>query len=267
VKGPGAVMTVTQSGDTITFPATPNFKPGTRTLTPGPNGFPPAQAVPPATSPANYSPLIKLPNGTVLNAPTIANSTGQAAKVVKLDTSGMKVQYEETEGRYEDKHVHYASFDGANPVVASIENTTLTPALNNVPKPNDEGQKTSAREQLDAFVNGPTGLDNPERQGENAAVLDSHDPFNLLHETPELPMHPDVGSTDYTPMWDVHLARWTDAAVSAGSRTQLQVVDDVLARIKPDDMGNPATITAPDGTPFTASGFVVNCPLISLDIP
>src|SRR6516225_6941415 len=68
---------------TIVFPATVNFSPTPGfTLTPGPTGFPPATASPPAVGDPGYSPLIQLPSGVVENAPQVANSTGQANKVV-----------------------------------------------------------------------------------------------------------------------------------------------------------------------------------------
>ena len=66
-----------------------------------------------------------------------------------------------------------------------------------------EDPKSSAREELDAFVNGPAGAENPLRQGLNSTVLDKLDPHNILHETPQLPLHTNVGSLLYAPVWDV----------------------------------------------------------------
>ena len=42
-----------------------------------------------------------------------------------------------------------------------------------------------SREPLFAFTNGQTGATNPDRQGENAAILDQESPFNILKEVPE----------------------------------------------------------------------------------
>lgn len=254
------VQKVTEQDGALVFPATVQFG-RTRVLRAGAAGFPPAEAQPPAVGEAGYSPLIVLPSGVVLNAPHVANGSGPADKVVDLDTQGMRVRYRETEGRYEDKAVHYGSFDASDPVAAAIEDVTYAPALAQVPKAGDEGLKTSAREQLDAFVDGPTGVDNPGRQGVNAAILDGRDPHNILHEAPVLPAHPDVGSTEYAPMWDVHLASWTAEAIAAGSRVPLAATPEVLARV------TEKTITAPGGAPFGPSGIVINCPLISVDIP
>jgi len=259
-SSPG-VQVVSVTNGVIDFPATVDFG-HRRVVTPGPTVWPPSQAQPPSFGNPGYSPLIRLPNGTVLDAPQLANSTGHADKVVSLDTSAMKVQYLETEGRYEDKHVHYASFDAGNPVSAAIEDVNYTPALNSVPRPGDEGLTTSAREELVAFVNGPVGRSNPQRQGLGSTIVDHLDPHNLLHETPVLPNHSDVGDPKYAPMWDVHLAAWTANAIDAGDRVELRHIDEeVTPRV------SKGLITGPNGAAFGPSGFVVNCPLISIDVP
>jgi hypothetical protein len=262
-------------------------------LVPGPNGFPPAKASPPAVADPGYSPLVELPDGTVLNAEQIINSTGHAAKVVAVDYQNMSVSYLETEGRYEDKHVHYASFDSGMMVPAAIEDVTYTPLLNLVPKEGNEELHGSARETLVAIVNGPADNGqfgaNPQRQGENSTALGQGDPHNILHETPTIPDHADVGDITYTPNWDVHFAEWTPAAIANGDRVQLQSTDEVFARLGTDDVSQVPSesrgvaarvscaagaqncrkglITGPGGTAFGPSGFVVNCPLISIDIP
>jgi hypothetical protein len=54
---------------TIAFPATVNLNPTSAfTLTPGPSGFLPAAANPPAVRDPGYSPLIERPDGVVANA-------------------------------------------------------------------------------------------------------------------------------------------------------------------------------------------------------
>src|SRR5207245_11509924 len=80
-------------------------------IVPGPTGFPPAQAQPGAVGEAGYSPLIQLPDGVVVHAPQIANDTGQADKVIRLDIEKMTVTYVETTGFYDGTPVHYASFE------------------------------------------------------------------------------------------------------------------------------------------------------------
>src|SRR3954469_23802103 len=96
--GTTAVQRVSVARDgTIEFPASVDFTPQ-RVVVPGATGFPPAAAVPGAVVEAGYSPLIQLPDGTILNAPQLANASGQADKVVTLDTAAGAVTYKETDG-------------------------------------------------------------------------------------------------------------------------------------------------------------------------
>jgi len=272
-KGTKAVQVVTQDANgTIHFPGTVSFG-HQRVLTPGPDGFPPTQFAPPSLADASYSPLIQLPNGTVENAPQVANDSGQAAKVVLIDKVHMKVEYRATMGFYENKEVHYASFDASDMLAATLEDVTYAPNLNAAPSPGDEDMATSAREELIAFTNGPTGDNNPLAQGLSFAIeskVPFQSPRNLLHETPTLPMHADVGSTLYSPLWDVHLATWTTDAIAAGDRVQLRDVDTVVnSEVKADPNIGPGggTVTGLNGATFGPSGIIVDCPLVSIDIP
>jgi hypothetical protein len=264
-------ITMTPSG-LVDFPGTVTFGQN-HVVVAGPNGFPPSQFSPPSTGDALYSPLIELPDGTVENAPQVANNSGQAAKVVLLDKTHMKVEYRATMGFYENKAVHYASFDASVPLAAALEDVTYAANLNAVPSPDSEDPMTSAREELIAFTNGPTGVNNPAAQGLSYAILSGvpfESPRNLLHEAPTLPYHSDVGSTLYSPMWDVHLATWTPEAIAAGDRIQLRDVDTVLQTevMANQDIGpGDVSLTNPTGGPFGASDIVVDCPLVSIDIP
>jgi hypothetical protein len=268
-KGTAAVQVVTIVDGVVNFPATVDFS-HKRVLVPGPNGFPPAKATPGPVGEPAYTPLIELPNGIVLNAPQIANESGKADKVLDLDTKSRQVTYLETHGFYEDKHVNYASFDSSSPVAAAIEDVTFAPALDAAPSPGAEGlpgaADASARETLTAFVNGPTGITNPDRQGLNSTLLDKGlSPLNQLHTTPILPLHSDIGDDTYAPLWDIHLLQWTDDAIAAGTRIQIRSVTEAMDRVT-----SGAALSIGPGGPgstFQATGFIVNCPLISIESP
>jgi hypothetical protein len=218
-------------------------------LTAGPQGFPPAAAQPGAVGEQGYSPLIQLPSGVIVNAPQIANGTGQADKLISLDLVNNTVIYKETNGFQGGDPVKYASFDSSDPVAATLEDVTYAPALNTVPTLNDDST-ASARATLIAFVNGQTGAGNPQRQGLNSAVLDGLDPLNLLRWNPS--------QGRYSPMWDVNLAKWSDQLVAA--KRNLRQSDVGTAQ----GLADQGQLTAPDGSPLVASGFIVNCPIISL---
>jgi len=250
-----------RSGNGISFPATVNFAP-VRVLVPSATGFPPLKAKPGAVGRPGYSPLVRVAfrgRTVVLDAPQIANSTGRADKVVSLSVSRHIVRYQETDGCYDNESVHYVSFDASIPLAAAIEDVTYAPNLNAVPSAgcaDPSGTSPCARESLIAFTNGQTGKTNPQRQGLNAAILDHLSPLNNLQEVP----HPGA-LFDYSPMWDIHLETWTAAAVTGGQNVRqtnfpaavMQVTDGLAT-------GFPA------GAQFGPSGFVVNCPVVSLDV-
>src|SRR5689334_8851432 len=126
----GAVEQVRYNADgSIDFPATVDFTPQ-RVVQAGPIGFPPATVAPGAVGEAGYSPLIQLPNGTVLNAPQIAtgaasDNSSRADKVVRLDLVHMTVNYRETPGFQGGKAVRYVSTDASDPAAAALEDATF----------------------------------------------------------------------------------------------------------------------------------------------
>src|SRR5262249_9916356 len=232
---------------TIVFPATVNFNPTPGfTLTPGPAGFPPAAASLPAVGGPGYSPLIQLPDGVVENAPQVANTTGQATKVVSIDFAHKTVTYKETGGFQGGKALRYASFDSSDPAAAAIEHVTYAPALNNLPTLNDDST-ASARASLAGFTNGQTGAANPNRQGLNSAILDGLDPLNVLRWNPT--------QGRYSPIWDAHLTQWQVPPGQRTLQTDLGTVQGLphhrtLARVNGTA---PGTTFAPRPTPSAAA--------------
>ncbi|HWM95545.1 MAG TPA: hypothetical protein VNO54_00670, partial [Streptosporangiaceae bacterium] len=250
------------SGNGIDFPASVDFS-HTRVLTPSAQGFPPSAAQPGAVGEPGYSPLVRVvfrDTTVVLDAPQIANATGQADKIVSIAPNHSTVSYRETDGCYDNESVHYASFDASDPTAAAIEDVTYAPDLNAAPSPGCADPAvvaaTCSREPLIAFTNGQTGRTNPERQGLSAAILDGLSSLNILKEIPE-----PTAQFDYSPMWDIHFETWTATAVAQGltlrqtdfSTAQQQITNDLAT-------GFPA------GAPFGPSGFIVNCPVVSLDV-
>jgi hypothetical protein len=260
-RGTSAVQKVSVRNGVIDFPATVDFRPR-RVVVPGPSGFPPAQADPGGVGGPGYSPLIELPDGTVLNAPQIANGTGHADKAVAIDTAAGTghadkavaidtaagtVRYALTDGFSRGERVSYVSTDASDPAVAALENSTYAPDLEHAPFAGGDGTD-SARATLVAFVNGRTGRDNPQRQGLNSALLDGLDPLNVLA------WKPDQGR--YSPLWDVHPAEWSAGAVAARAdvaQTSVDAVEDLVQR---------GTITGTGGTRFAPADVIVDCPIV-----
>lgn len=256
-RGTGAVQRVTVANGVVDFPASVDFSP--ERVVQAPNGFPPTSFQPGAVGEPGYSPLIQLPNGTIENAPQLArdaNGDGSitlrseaAGKVVAIDLARGTVTYRETNGFQGGKPVLYISTDSSNPLAAALEDATLAPALDAAPRAGDDST-ASSRATLVALVNGQTGSGNPERQGLNSAVAGEGDPLNVLRWNPS--------QGRYSPLWDVNLAGWSDQAVASGQNLRQTDVGTIQG------LADHGQITAPDGSPLSASGFIVNCPIISL---
>ncbi len=249
-------------GNNIRFPASVNFRPR-HILVPSATGFPPTRAQPGAVGRPGYSPLVRVVfrgKTVVLDAPQIANASGRADKIVSISPNHRKVRYRETDGCYDNESVHYVSFDASLSLAAAIEDVTYAPALNSVPSAGCADPAVAvqpcARESLIAFTNGQTGKHNRQRQGLNAAILDRLSPLNILKEIPE-----PAARFDYSPMWDIHLETWTAAAAMGGLVVRQTSFPDALKQVT-----NGLATGFPAGSQFGPSGFVVNCPVVSLDV-
>jgi hypothetical protein len=246
--GSAAVQRVSIVNGTIQFPASVDFSP-TRSVTPDPaTGFPPLAASPGAVGEPGYSPLIQLPSGAILNAPQVGNASGWADKVVSYDLVTKTVRFAETQGFSGGNAVLYVSTDASDPGVAALENVTYAPALAAAPSFGDDSTK-SAQTDLAAFINGQTGAANPNRQGLNSALLDGLDPLNILRWAPN--------QGRYSPLWDVHAAAWSAAAIAAGQNTRQMDYGTLLGLVEK------GLVTGPGGAPFAPIGAIVNCPIVS----
>lgn len=212
-----------------------------RVIVPDPvTGFPPSVAEPGAIGDANYSPLIELPDGTILNAPVVANMTGRSDRVI--DIVGDKVFLTNAEGFYEHEEIYYGSFEASVPLAAALENATYAPRLANVNGAVTDlldahmlEAVTNPRSGIVTFTNGPTTGDHT--QGLNAALLGLEGPLNVTQSIP--------GEDAYSPMWNVFAMTWT---IDPTLQTDF---DEIVGHA---DAGHLTT---------TVAGFVVNCPVFS----
>lgn len=216
--GTRAVQRVRLTNGVVRFKGTVDFSPE-RVVVPGPEGFPPDQFEPGAVGDADYSPLITADGRTVLNASQVANASGLHDAVVNINFKKRQVTLDTFEGFYDDKPLQYLHQDASVPLVAAIEGSTFAPNLDAAPGVGSNDKETSARSAIIPIVNGPRGADNPERQGLQSALLGEGDPLNITQEEP--------GDNEYSPIWDVTPAVWTDEAVVGGQRVRLTDADKV----------------------------------------
>jgi hypothetical protein len=209
------------------------------------SGFPPVTARPGSRGDAAYTPLVELPDGSVLNAPVVANDTGVHDKVLAIDRQAHRVTLQLTRGFARGNPVRYLSTDATAEGPAALEGATFAPRLVQVPSAGDDSTD-SARAGLAAFVNGPSGADNPQRQGLNSALLGEGDPLNVLAWLP--------GQGRYSSLWDVHLTAWATGMTPRRARRFDQVEDLAAAR----------KVTAVNGGRWVADNIIVNCPILAL---
>jgi len=250
----GHVQTVTRHGDRLQFPAAPDFSPARR-LVPGPDVFPPSEAVPGAHAPDAYSPFVRLyPDGPVLNAPIVATGEGPfdiaghsntMDRVLAIDTDKRTVTLLLSHGFAEGRRVVYISTDASDPVAAALERAVHVPALG-------EGNADVALLVLAAAPQqGMTGALKTgglaeEARMRNAARLGS--PHNVLTAFP-------AGKTarGYSPSWRITMLKWIDGA----SPRQLTGQAEIWSLIKAQQLAGP------DGAAPQPTEMVVNCPVIA----
>lgn len=258
--GTAAVQNVTIVNNLVKFPGSVDFSP-VSTLVPGPTVFPPTLALPGSVGDGNYSPLITKGDGIALNAPQVANGTGLHDKIVNIDFAKQVVTLRLTEGFYHGKGILYLSTEASDPVAATLEGATLAPNMNAAPGLASNDPKTSARAAIIPIVNGQTGIGNPDRQGFVSAILGEGSPLNVTEIHPrnrgEIPI--------YSPLWDVHPAVWTDAAIAAGQRRLVNHHEDI-ARLVEEGLliSGGAGPQNPVLGGLRAAGFIVNCPVVAL---
>jgi hypothetical protein len=307
---PACVQTVTEDNPTplqnpfgpavINFAGAPNFSP-TRVAVPGPTGFPLKKFAPGAVAGPGYSPFIRIKGSDVIyNAPIVATGNGPFNVTTHTNTGdrvlGIHIgpahspsgQFLESwvdmlfiKGFDSGQPIVYLSTDAGQPLTATLERSTYVPALNNASFNGGDDFLGSARERLFGFINGQTGVNNPQAQGFQHLALDgmvgenasaANKPFinalryggdllNVFGDFPTLasPRHSDA----YSPLWDAQLGLWTPKAVKEGLNKR-QIDENTvlnLAESRPDLLTgvNPAT-GQPE--PYGSVGVDINCAVI-----
>ena len=269
---PRAARTATiQRDTTLLFDAgTVDFSPD-RIVTPGPFGrtFPPVVAKAGSVGDARYSPLVRIINagGHIYNAPIIAmgddtqmftfldgkpNYKRVHDKVVSINigkgNNASFVTLSLATGFSFAKPVLYLSVEASVELAAALEGATYAPGLQDIALRHDDSA-FSAVERLFLTINGPTGCDNPQRQGLVSALLDGRPPLNVLGGIPTV-------ATDYSPLWDVNIGEWTQEAIDKNWRSRVIEEFQILALVEAK------AITGPGGSEYGSGGFIVNCPIV-----
>ena len=265
--GTGGDQEVTIRRGRMQFKGAVDFSP-TRVLTAGPDGapFPPAVAQPGAVADDEWSSLVVLPSGSVLNAQVVANATGVHDRVISVDHRAGTVTLQLLDGwQGGDRYYYHLVTDSSDPVAATIELGVYAPRLANLPafgssQPDDD----SALLGFSPTSNGQTGAGNPDRQGLNSTIVDDdRDPVNVFPLDPD---NRDLRDNNYSPMWDAHVSAWTDEAIASGQRRVITGFDD-LEQLVDDGLLESFAGSAGPANEFVgglrATGIIINCPVIA----
>lgn len=242
----------------VEFPGTVDFSPE-RVVEPGPTVFPPSKAQPGSIGDAKYSPLVTLGDGIVLNASQVANGSGRLDSVLSIDFNRETVTLGLARGFYNGKPIRYIRTESSDPTAATLEASTFAPNLN-AARGIANNERTSARSGLFLVTNGPTGVNNPERQGLTSALLGEGPPLNVLQTVPKN----SSGSPRYSPLWDVHPGTWTDAAIASGARERVRGFGEIKNAVQQGLIVSAGSGPAnPELEGLRAGGFIVNCPFVA----
>lgn len=258
---------ILEKDTSLTFHSgTVDFSPKRRVV-PGeaPNFFPPKVAEPGSVGDHDYTPLVTIDNagGAIYNAPIVAFNVEASQidfcqgnpdyslvhdKVVRICPKEQTVTLQLTQGFSFARPVLYLSLDANEAVPAALEGATLAPGLKDITVGHDDSA-FSAIERIFLLANGPTGKENPQRQGLNSALSDGLSPLNVLGGIPTV-------ATDYSPLWDLNLGVWTKESIEKSYRSRMLGEFQIL------DFAEKGFITGPNGGPFGSTGLIVNCPIV-----
>jgi hypothetical protein len=265
--GTGGDQRVTVHRGRLHFRGAVDFSPE-RVLVAGPHGspFPPATAQPGAVADDEWSSLVVLPSGLVLNAQVVANATGRHDRVISLNARARTVTLQLLDGWQDgDRYYYHLVTDSSDPVAATIELGVYAPRLARLPAFGRSGpDDDSALLGFSPTANGETGAGNPDRQGLNSTIVDDdRDPVNVFPLDPDNRQRRD---NNYSPLWDAHVSSWTQEAIAAGQRRAITGFDDLAQLV---DAGVLESFAGSSGRAnefvggLRATGIIINYPVIA----
>jgi hypothetical protein len=197
--------------------------------------------------------LVTTDGHIVLDAPQVANASGQSDTVTNLDIPKQQVTLKLLRGWFNGTPILYVRTDASVTLVSALEASTYAANLSTAPGLGSDAS-TSARSAIVPVING--ALTGPNRQGLESAVLSGKDPLNITQSFP--------GESDYTPVWDLHPVVWTPAAIKDGKRVELtstaQVTKDFKAGLLTSAGKGPANSSLGG---LRAIGFISICSTVA----
>jgi hypothetical protein len=245
---------------------------------------------------ANYSPFVTVEGtGIVYNAPIVATGEGPFDvtthenthdRTLAIDTEKMTTDHLFIRGFANGEPILYLSFESSDAFTAVIERSTFVPALSDAPFQNGGGDPDSARASIFTFANAKTGLeDDPPIRGASDGVGRSQglthamvggfpsrdaavanpEVLEVFRRGADVSNIFDVFPTnrrpqdrrEYSPLWDLQVGVYSDAAVAAGLNGLKTDANEVRR------FASRGLVTAPGGEdPLGSANVLINCPAL-----
>ena len=264
---PGA-QTATIKDGLITFKGKVDFSPVYKVVPGSPNPFPPTAADPGAVADADWSSIIVLPSGIVINAQIVDNKTGTHDRLLNVDLKNRTVKLSILDGVEGGKQYFYHLVTDASASLPSVlEKGVFAPRLAMLPafgksEPSDD----SALLGFSPNANGITTINSGQEQGFAASLANGGiDPINVFPLGPENDNSSD--SNNYSPLWDAHISAWTPKAMQEGKVHRILSMDEQKQLIAEGYLtsatGNASSPTNAFVGGLHPSDAIINCPVIA----
>jgi hypothetical protein len=264
---PGA-QKVTIDDGVMTFKGDVDFAPEYTVVPGSPMPFPPKTAKPGAMADAEWSSLVVMPSGVVLNVQMVRNASGDHDRVKDVDLQKQTVTLSLLDGFQGGKQYFYHLVtDVSADLPAVLEKGVYAPKLALIPEvgksaPSDESALLGFSPVLNGITDTRTGQD----QGFAASLANGGiDPINVF---PVGPSNDDPSEdNNYSPMWDAHVNMWTDAAIKDDKVRRITSFEDLEGLIDAGLVTSAMINPAGPGNPFMfglrPTNAIVNCPVIA----
>lgn len=266
---PGAQAVTIENG-VMQFRGTVDFSPEWIAVPGDPVAFPPAQIQAGAVADMEWSSMVYLPSGVVLNAQMVMNNTGAHDRLVDIDPDARTATLSLLDGfQGGDQYYYHFVTDASEEIAAVLEQGVWAPRLALIDTFGESlPEQESALLGFSPVLNGPTELG--DEQGfivslEHGGI----DPINVF------PIDPDNSDAslmnNYSPLWDAHVSQWTEAAVEAGEVRRITSFEELgelieaglveSAFVNPEGEGNPYVFG------LRPTRIIINCPVIAQPMP
>ena len=252
----------------ITFKGDVDFSPKRVAVAGEPMAFPPKIAKPGANADLEWSSLIVMPSGVVLNAQMVHNASGDHDRLLDMDLKKQTVTLSIVDGYQNGKEYFYHLVtDASADLPAVIEKGVYAPKLALLPEVGkSEPANNSALLGFSPVLNGITDVKTGQNQGFAASLANNGiDPINVF---PIEPSNDDRSDTNnYSPMWDAHVSMWTDAAIADKKVRRITSFEDLKELIDAGLVTSAMINPAGPGDKFVfglrPTRAIVNCPVIA----